>query len=302
MTTASQGASAGVAQGLVVVGVDGSEETLGALRYAAVEAGAAGVGLKLVHVVPDHLPISPMVPLTPGELTETGTEILRAAEAFVHEVAPGLAVESWLHHGTRSGQLVEGSTGARVLVVGRDTHPLAERLLRGDAATGVAARSLVPVVQVPADWLPPAPDREPTVVAGVKEPAHSAALLGDAFAVAHQLGATLVVLHSWTMPSGYDDIIESRVASQDWSRKSVLAIEDVLREWRAAFPDVKVEVRVVHDHAAHALVEAAKDADLVVLLRRAHGVPAATHLGGTARAVLRSATIPVRVVAPTGKK
>ena len=55
---------------------------------------------------------------------------------------------------------------------------------------------------------------------------------------------------------------------------------------------------MVHDHAGHALVEASRDADMVVIVRRAHGVPASVHLGGTARAVLRSAHCPVRVVAP----
>jgi nucleotide-binding universal stress UspA family protein len=61
---------------------------------------------------------------------------------------------------------------------------------------------------------------------------------------------------------------------------------------------VKVEVRVEHDHPAHALVEASREADVVVITRRTRGVPAATHLGGTARVVLRSAHSPVRIVAP----
>ncbi|WP_197025265.1 hypothetical protein [Nocardioides sp. URHA0032] len=38
--------------------------------------------------------------------------------------------------------------------------------------------------------------------------------------------------------------------------------------------------------------------NVVVIARRTRGVPAATHLGGTARAVLRSAHSPVRIVAP----
>ena len=37
----------------VVVGIDGSEANLGALRYAVAEATTTGAALKLVHVVPD---------------------------------------------------------------------------------------------------------------------------------------------------------------------------------------------------------------------------------------------------------
>jgi nucleotide-binding universal stress UspA family protein len=56
--------------------------------------------------------------------------------------------------------------------------------------------------------------------------------------------------------------------------------------------------RVLRGDPATALVAAAEEAALVVIGRRRHGVPAALHLGGTARAVLRSASCPVRVVPP----
>ncbi len=282
----------------VVVGVDGSEANLGAVRYAIAEARSTGAGLTLVHVVPDHLPVSPLMPVTPGDLTDTGTKILRESEARVHEVAPDLAVECWLHHGTRAVELSRAAAEARLLVVGRDDRTLVERLLRGDTATGVAARATTPVVEVPSDWEPAPEGPHGTVVAGVKEPAHAQVLLGDAFGVARAHGATLVVLHAWKLPSGYDDVIEDRVALDDFARSSTEEIESLLRESRTTHPEVKVEVRVVHDHAGHALVAASRDADLVVLLRRGRGIPAATHLGGTARAVLRSAECPVRVVAP----
>ena len=72
-----------------------------------------------------------------------------------------------------------------------------------------------------------------------------------------------------------------------------------MRPWRAVYPDVDATIRVVHDRPGHALVEASAAADLLVLVRRAHGVPSATHLGGTARGVLRHAECPVMVVPPT---
>ena len=285
--------------GPVVVGVDGSDANLGALRFGATEAGRVGAPLKLVHVVPDYVPVSPMMPLTPDDLTETGTSILAAAKATALEIAPDVEVEGWLHHGTRPVQLVHAAEDARMIVVGRDDRPLPERLLRGDTAAGVAARATVPVVEVPADWQPPAEQgREPVVLVGVKSPSHATPLLGQAIALAQDRGATLVVLHAWKLPSAYDDIIESRVDVDEWVRESTVEMESLLRDWRTSYPDVKIEVRVVHDHAGHALVEASREADAVVVVRRAHGHPVATHLGGTARAVLRSAHCPVVVVPP----
>lgn len=280
----------------VVIGVDGSDANEGALRYGVEEARRTGASLKLVHVVPDYVPISPMMPLTPSELTETGTAVLRQAQEQVRALAPDLEVEGWLHHGTRPVQLAHAAEHAQVVVVGRDNRPLLERLLRGDTAAGVAARSSVPMVLVPADWT--SGPAKGVVLVGVKSPSHSTALLGDAIALAAERGARLVVLHAWKLPSGYDDIIETRVAADDWRRQSIEEMEALLTDWRVSFPEVEVEIRVVHDHPSFALVEASAEADVVVLVRRAHGVPAATHLGGTARAVLRSAHCPVRVVPP----
>lgn len=259
---------------VVVVGVDGSEANLGALRYAVAEARSTGALLKLVHVVPDHLPTPAVVPVTSQELDDIGYQFLREAERAARELAPDLVVEGWLHHGTRPVELAHGAEGARVLVVGRDGRPLLERLVRGDTATGVAGRAGVPVVQVPAEWRPGPPDADRTIVVAVKTPAHAAVLLADAFDLAAARDAELVVLH----------------ATKDEQRAAVLGVEAALRALRTRLPDVKVEVRVVHEPPSDAAVRASRDADLVIVGRRAH-------LGTTARAVLRGADGPVRVVA-----
>ena len=232
-----------------------------------------------MHVVPDFLAVAPLVPISPAELDGAGAETLRAAEAFVRELAPDLSVEAWLRHGSRPVQLVLAAEHARVLVLGRDERSLAERLVRGDTTTEVAARASVPVVEVPSDW------RQlrgtPVVVVGVKNPEQAPILLADAFAVAQRRGARLVVLHAW------DDAVASTAAVEGW-----------VRGWRLDHPTVPVQVRVIHDHPKLALVDAAREADLVVIGRRAHGLPAAVHLGITARTCCGTRRAPVRVVPP----
>lgn len=280
----------------VVVGVNGSKDNLGALRYGAEEARRTGAPLKLVHVVPDYVPIAPMMPLSPDDLTGMGAALLARSEATARELAPDVEVEGWIHHGNRPVELARAAANARILVIGRDSRPLVERALTGDVGTGVAARSPVPMVEVSSTWHPD--EARGVVLVGVKSPEHADALLGDAMPLASERGAALVVLHAWKLPGGYDDVIESRVASDEWRRRTMAEIETMLAPWRTAFPDVKVEVRVTHDHASHALVQASAEADVLVVVRRAHGVPAAAHLGGTARAVLRASHCPVRVVPP----
>ena len=280
----------------VVVGVSGSHHNHAALMYGVAEARRAGAPLRLLHVVPDYLSIAPMVPLAPEDVEGMGQALLDRAEATVRGLAPGLEVESRIEFGSRPIELAHGAADARLLVVGRDGRPLLERAFTGDVAAGVAARSEVPVVEVPADWQPETP--RGVVLVGFKSPDHADVLLGDAITLAAEAKAVLVVVHAWKLPGGYDDVITSRVAADEWRDRAMSELETLLAPWCAAYPDVEVEMRVVHDRPAHALALASKEADVLVLVRRAHGVPAAAHLGGTARALLRSADCPVRIVAP----
>jgi nucleotide-binding universal stress UspA family protein len=281
----------------VVVGVDGSRANQGALRYAVEEARRLDAPLEVVHVVPDHLIASPLVVLAMNDPAALGTRIVRDAEDDVADLFPEVDTVGWVHHGSRPVRLAEAAARGLSLVVGRDDRPLVERLLRGDTATGVAARAAVPVVVVPADWTPQAATHD-VVLVGLKSPDDVQPLLDDAFCLAEEVGATLAVLHSWWVPSEYADMIESRVAVEEWRHRSTVEIETALRTSRARYPDVKVDIRVIHGYPGPSLVEASAGADVVVIGRRAHGVPAAVHLGGTARAVLRAASCPVRIVPP----
>lgn len=280
----------------VAIGVDGSAGNAAAVRAGLDDARRLGAPVLLLHVVPDHVPLTPMLPLTGPDLTGTGAAILHEAVVEVLDQEPDVHVTTDLRHGPRAAQLAEAVRDAAVLYVGRDDRSLLERVLLGNTAAGVASRAACPVVVVPPGW-PPAEGPRGVVAVAVKSPAHSTELLADAFAAAAARDARLLVLHSWKLPSGYDDIVVSRVAGDEVVQRSTAELETLLHEWRETHPAVEVEVRVVHDQPAHALVRASREADLLVLVRHAHGFPAAS-LGGTGRAVLRDADCPVRVVPP----
>ena len=285
----------------VVVGVDGTEANLGALLFAVEEACRRQVPLRLVHVVPERGIISPLVPITPLDLTDTGATVLRNAERQVRIAVPDLNVETRLRHGSRATQLLHSADDAAILVVGRDDRTGFDRMLHGDTATAVASRADLPVVEVPGDWRPGAAAHPSygVVAVGLKSPAYADAVLADAFADAEVLGAELLVLHAWKLPSGYDDVAASDPAVAEWEREALAQVETLLRPWRVAYPDVAVRTEVVHEHPAQALVAASGCADLVVVMRHVHGAPAVGHLGSVARALLRTAACPVRVVPPS---
>ena len=281
----------------VVVGVDGSRGSSSAIRYAVQEARGLGTALRLVHVVPDFVAMTPMMPMYPSDsLTETGVTVLGRAEREAAVLAPDLVITSVLRHGSRAAELAAGSADAELLVVGRDDRSFLEHLVVGNTACGVAGRATVPVVVVPPGWDPPA--QHGRVLVGVKSTEHATELLADAFETAAEHGDGLAVLHAWKLPGGYDDIIESRLAAEEWSGRARHQMEELVAPLRERYPDLDVELRVVHDHPAHALVTASDKADQLVLVRRAHGLPMTVHLGGTARAVLRSTHCPVRILPP----
>jgi nucleotide-binding universal stress UspA family protein len=284
----------------VVVGVDGSEAGGAAVRYAALEAQRHGEALTLVHVVPDFVATSPPAYLVPTDLQQDvetfGRSLLAAAAAAASTLAPRLRTTEVLRVGRTVPTMVREAGQARLVVLGHESVPPLGRLVEGAVTLGVAARAAGPVVSVPGSW---SPDRSTgTVVAGLKLTEHAPELLTAAFTEAAARDARLVLFHAWALPSLYDDRILARSHREEWSRAANEDIDALLAGHRASHPGVRVEVKVVNARAVDALAEAAADADLLVLVRRARGFPAATHLGSTARALLGHASCPVLVVPP----
>jgi nucleotide-binding universal stress UspA family protein len=287
----------------VLVGVDGSSGSANAIRYARAEAARSGGAVDVVHVVPDVAPVSGFYPVPPDQLMEAGAAALEASLATVEhdeqdEEHARVPLRSHVRRGHVVATLAELGRTSRVVVVGSDRRPVSMRLLTGNVSTGVSARAAVPVVSVPDTWSPER--RTGVVLAGVKHPDHAEAVLAEAFEVARRRRSRLVVLHAWRLPIAYDDLlVTDKGTLQDWAARAERELEEVVAPWRASHPDVEVEVRCVHDQAAHALVLASEEADELVVVRRSRGVPAAAHLGSTARSVLLYAHCPVRVVPAT---
>lgn len=279
----------------IVVGTDGSEHGLQAVRYAAREARRLRLPLTVVHVVPDYVPMAAMRPLVPDDLAGVGRTILAEAANEAGRQAPGLEVSRSLRHGDAAAALLVASRTAALLVLGHESVAPWRRVFTGAVTMKVTARATCPVVSVPEGW-DAVPEPVGVVVAGFEDAAHDGPLLERAFDSAAARGAVLTIVHAWELPGGYDDIIVRRTHGEEWSHTFRERIEAGIADLRAAHPGVAVEVRVVHGQAAHALREASRGADLLHLSRRR--APGALGLGGTARALLREAACPVEVAPP----
>lgn len=147
------------AQARIVVGIDGSEPSAVALRWAADEAGRQDVGLHVVTCW--NFPGLPWVPYQPPLSSEDFERAaLETAEGEVEDVLgadrEGLDVSIEVLDGAPSLRLLDFDRSAAMLVVGSRGRGGFAGLLLGSVSQHLAEHARCPVVIVPA----PADDAE----------------------------------------------------------------------------------------------------------------------------------------------
>ena len=148
--------------GRIVVGIDGSDESAAALRWAVEEGELRGARVEAVHVW-NYIPMttaadSGLVPMSWTESAEmidaTHDAASRAAQQEVESVlGAGHEVTISLVQGDASEALLETAKGAHLLVVGNRGRGAIKEALLGSTSGRVADHAPCPVVIVraPAD-------------------------------------------------------------------------------------------------------------------------------------------------------
>lgn len=280
----------------IVVGIDGSEGSTAALRYAAARAARTGRQLRLVHVAPAYLPVVATFPLAdayvPPALEGVGQAILDEAVDEARDLVPSDQVESKLFVDARVPALLAASNEAAELILGGDDSAMIERVTVGSLISAVAARAHVPVITVPSTWS--ASTDGPRVVAGIEDYENpSPEMLRVAFRVASERGASIEFVHVWDIPSGYARTVASILDLNGWHDTVRHNIETAAADARREFPEVQYSITVQHGHPATVLRDRSKGADLLLVVRHRHGL---RHFGSTGRALLHTNTCPVAVV------
>lgn len=282
----------------VVVGVDGSEESLSAVEWAALEAKRRSSSLRIVAA-----PAMPRVcgcQASPQAIATAsrgisaralGTAITRAEEA-----APDLLIDTGLLSGPPALAVTDSGSGALMLVVGaRGTGGFAAMLL-GSVSRYAATRAPCPVVVVRET----APTVHREIVVGIRDPQDATEALAFAFEEAALRGAELVAVHSWYWspsalggPAGPGDA-GCPAGPEQISAEAGRNLAEALTGWRDKYPAVRVRHDVVHGHPARVLASYTGRADLVVIGRHDEGT--APGIGSIQHAVLDHAGGPVAVI------
>lgn len=279
----------------VTVGYDGTPDSREAVMWAADEATARRIALRVVSCYPVVYVGDPIVGYPTAEvydaaresvessLTEIGTAILRRH--------PELDATTMVSAPSASGALLADVDANDLLVVGASRHHGAAAFWLGSTPRAVARRSPCPVVVVRGVA---GRGRPTSVVVGVDGSPASDDALRWACDEADLHGVELVVVHAWDYPYATVDFEDSQARDLmcvDAARVLEAAVAVARDRSGASVTDVLVE-----GGAANALLETVRDGDLLVLGSRGRGAVAAGLFGSTVNAVLEQAAVPVVVV------
>ena len=283
----------------VVVGVDGSDSALRAVRWAAAYATRHGSPLRLVHVylAPISLPGGVFdQSVVRRAMRMQGRKWLRDARLAAEETVPADRLEVTLRSAPIVPALVEESRAAALVVLGTRGLGGFSGLLLGSTGSSLAGHTPCPLVVVRGEESVPAPG---PVVVGVDGTQTSESAIAFAFAEAAGRDRHLVAVHTWAEPA-VDAVLLGRTGSPPDCEPAQQAAYEVLAErlagWQEKYPEVRVTREVVRDHPWRALLRHADGAALVVVGTRGRGGFRGLVLGSTSRHLLHHAPCPVAVV------
>jgi nucleotide-binding universal stress UspA family protein len=238
----------------VIVGVDGSEPSHAAVRWAAREAALRRAELVVMHAF-DWRVVGSRLQVGGGyadAVREAAEEVVRGAVAQARAAAPGVSISDEMIVGRAAPTLVDRSTEDTLTVVGNRGRGGFASLLLGSVSQEVATHAVGPVAIVRGR----AEAATGPVVVGVDGSGASTQTLGAAFDEASRRSAKLMVIHacvaadpSWgpnTPPYLYQEDYDELIVARD-----MLANE--ITPWTEKFPDVAVESAVVGGHPVELL-------------------------------------------------
>jgi nucleotide-binding universal stress UspA family protein len=259
----------------VVVGVDGTECGLGAVRWAAQEAARRNAPLRIVHAT------SP--PRRRGAADSPPPPYARRITAQAYTVAvhteSGLRSETEVVAGDPATVLLTAAADSQLVVLGKSTTGAADEWVLAPVAVRVSARSPRPVVLVPRPR-GEATGRPVAAVLGVGEAGDDERVAEFAAEAAQRAGTPLTVLQIRGKRSP---------APAGWAGDE--------SEWERRFPGLEVRRSELPGATASQVLAATCPAPLVVL-SAGHGSLLHRQLDGPHRWLLRHCTSPMALVPP----
>lgn len=285
----------------VLVGVDGSDNAARAAAWAAAEAERRDAVLTLVHAL--HLPTPTSAVLGPMDYAEQrraeGRELLDEQASALRAEHPGLSIAAELSDFDPAHTLVKLGESATLLVTGSRGRGGFTGMLVGSVSRKMAAHSPCPLVVVRGE---PAGSAENRIVLGIGRK-HSPPAVRYAFEAARRQGATLQVVRAYFPHMVYTGVAGLVTMYEGHPESDQLEAEKeaqaAIGPWIAEFSDVAVDVTGIEGNAVPTLIDAARDARLLVVATHRHRGLLSVGAGYAVDGVLAHSPVPVAVIPTT---
>lgn len=267
-----------------IIGVDGSQHGRAALDWGLARAAQSGASVELLHVADDSF-LSESVAFL-SEAQEASEKMLAAecdyavASGFTGEVSGSAVV------GHPIAEVEEASKHADLVILGAHTGNKFAGSFFGTRAVKIAAVAHCPVAVVPAEK---EADQKPGVVVGIDGSEASKRAIAFAAEEASFRGVPLIAVYAWMPPltPGLEYLwSEELVESQRAAAEEAVAIGTAGLAER--YPDLVIERRIMQTPPVAALLQAAEDADTIVIGSRGRGGIGRLLLGSVSHGVLQA--------------
>lgn len=284
----------------LVVGVDGSDGNLAAVKWAVDEARDRGASLIAVYAwhIPTFAYSAPyFVPVSADEMSEQGRKILDAA--LTEAGADTADVDLRVVEGNTPGVIrnIASEPAVDLVVVGSRGRRSATDLLLGSTSHSLSHECPKPLVIVPTAATAPThghPVRH--IVVGTDGSSGADAAVAWAAQEARRTDSVLELVVAWTWTAPFFPLeADLSVPIEESLRK---AAEETLgrTDDRLDLHGLTVKRTVREGAAADALVDQSREAGMLVVGRRGLGVARELFLGSVSHACTHRSVVPIVVV------
>jgi nucleotide-binding universal stress UspA family protein len=279
----------------VVVGIDGSDQSHKALRWAAAEAALRNIELQVVHAYEWRVAgaLTPVGGAYADHARERAERVVDAAVFEARGYAPGLDVRGEALLGLAVPGLLRASGADSLVVLGHRGGGGFASLLLGSVSQQVATHANGPIVVVRGRMTV----HDGPIVVGVDGSTGADLAIGVAFEEAAARATRLVAVRAFTLapPPWGPDAPPFAENYDERHADELRLLNEEIDPWREKYPSVAVETRAVVGHAAEVLGDMSSTAQAVVVGTRGHGGFTGLLLGSVGLQLLHHADSPVLI-------
>ncbi|MDG9687570.1 universal stress protein [Streptomyces sp. DH18] len=275
----------------IIVGVDGTSDSLLAVGWAAGEARRLGAPLLLLH---GH---EPFFLSDAGREHQAAEQALHSALAWVGDHYDDVEASAELVALPEAELLTERGREAQMIVLGSRRPGPVTGFLLGSVGLRVLSRAVCPVVMIRGGDVSRRPPKG-EIVAGVPtEENEAAAVLDFAFRAAAAHGVPLRAARAWSLPAMFTNQsgvlgLSNRPGELERDHREELTA--LLKPWRRRHPEVTVTEHIQRGFAAEMLVTLAAGAQLLVVGRSSR--TGSRYVGHVVHSTLHFANAPIALV------